>query len=60
MFKLGLSIATAALALGAMLASPAVAEDKKVFYLLSHGGASDPFWIDWNAGATAASLGLSL
>ena len=34
--------------------SPAEAQDKKVFYLLSHGGASDPFWIDWNAGATKA------
>ena len=54
MLKLGLSIAAAALVLGSALAVPAVAQDKKVFYLLSHGGASDPFWIDWNAGATAA------
>jgi simple sugar transport system substrate-binding protein len=54
MFRLGLSIAAAALAIGASVASPANAEGKKVFYLLSHGGASDPFWIDWNAGATKA------
>ena len=25
-----------------------------MFYLLSHGGATDAFWIDWNAGATKA------
>ena len=24
---------------------------KKMFYLLSHGGPSDAFWLDWNAGA---------
>lgn len=53
MHKLGLSIAAAAL-LGGMVAAPAIAQDQKTFYLLSHGGASDPFWIDWNAGATAA------
>ena len=27
---------------------------KKTFYLLSHGGPSDAFWLDWNAGATKA------
>ncbi|TIL54299.1 MAG: ABC transporter substrate-binding protein, partial [Mesorhizobium sp.] len=27
---------------------------QKTFYLLSHGGPSDAFWIDWNAGATKA------
>jgi simple sugar transport system substrate-binding protein len=31
------------------------AEDaQKTFYLLSHGGPSDAFWLDWNAGATKA------
>ncbi len=45
--------ATAALAV-AMFSSPGSAADKKVFYLLSHGGPSDAFWIDWNAGATKA------
>jgi simple sugar transport system substrate-binding protein len=45
----------AAVLAGAVLAATAAdAQDRKVFYLLSHGGASDPFWIDWNAGATAA------
>lgn len=44
-----------AAAMAAMLTAPvAMAQDKKVFYLLSHGGPSDAFWIDWNAGATAA------
>jgi len=41
--------------LGAMAFSPAHAAGKEdVFYLLSHGGATDAFWIDWNAGATQA------
>lgn len=35
---------------GVALAAPALA----TFYLLSHGGPSDAFWIDWNAGATKA------
>jgi len=52
--------AAAALLLGAAFAAPAEAQDKKVFYLLSHGGASDPFWIDWNAGATAACAQLDV
>ncbi|WP_204115761.1 substrate-binding domain-containing protein [Shimia biformata] len=38
----------------AALAGPAMAENKQVFYLLSHGGESDPFWIDWNAGVQNA------
>lgn len=38
----------------AALAGPAAAQDKQVFYLLSHGGESDPFWIDWNAGVQNA------
>lgn len=38
-----------------MLALPALAQDDRpVFYILSHGGPSDAFWVDWNAGATAA------
>lgn len=52
------SAALAATLASATLAVPAVAqetgEEEKVFYLLSHGGESDPFWIDWNAGAMAA------
>ncbi len=39
----------------AALAAPALAQDDRpVFYILSHGGPSDAFWVDWNAGATAA------
>jgi simple sugar transport system substrate-binding protein len=38
----------------ALVATTATAQDKPVFYLLSHGGATDPFWVDWNAGVTAA------
>ena len=54
MYKSGLTLAAAAIAVGLALASPAGAQEKKVFYLLSHGGPSDAFWIDWNAGATKA------
>jgi simple sugar transport system substrate-binding protein len=54
MFKLGIAAAVAAMVAGAAVVSPASAADKKVFYLLSHGGPSDAFWIDWNAGATKA------
>jgi simple sugar transport system substrate-binding protein len=54
MLKLGLSLAAGVALIGATLAAPADAADKKVFYLLSHGGATDAFWIDWNAGATHA------
>ncbi|TIR46854.1 MAG: ABC transporter substrate-binding protein, partial [Mesorhizobium sp.] len=40
---------------GVALAAPALAQEAhKTFYLLSHGGPSDAFWIDWNAGATKA------
>lgn len=53
MKKYALSLAAAVVAVGALVA-PAAAQEQKVFYLLSHGGASDPFWIDWNAGATKA------
>jgi len=54
MFKLGLSLVAAIALTGVGLASPAAAAGQKVFYLLSHGGASDPFWIDWNAAAKSA------
>lgn len=47
-------VAAATTAVGLAAAAPAMAQDEQVFYLLSHGGASDPFWIDWNAGATSA------
>lgn len=60
MFKLGLSIAAAGALLGAATISPAGAEEQKVFYLLSHGGATDAFWIDWNAGATKACAQLNV
>ena len=49
------SLAAAALLACAGLATPAQAQDgQKTFYLLSHGGPSDAFWLDWNAGATKA------
>jgi len=47
--------AAAVLSLGLSVGGPALAQDgQKTFYLLSHGGPSDAFWIDWNAGATKA------
>ncbi|HHY49741.1 MAG TPA: substrate-binding domain-containing protein [Alphaproteobacteria bacterium] len=60
MKSLGLALAATAMIVSALAVSPATAQDKKVFYLLSHGGASDPFWIDWNAGATAACAQLNV
>ena len=60
MFKLALSAAIAGLAASLAFTAPAAAQDKKVFYLLSHGGPSDAFWIDWNAGATAACKQLNV
>ncbi|GLS19290.1 ABC transporter substrate-binding protein [Labrys miyagiensis] len=56
MLKFGLKVAAAAAMLAVTLAAPqALAQDKqKTFFLLSHGGPSDAFWIDWNAGATKA------
>ena len=55
MLKLGMKIAAAALLAASALAASAHAQDaKKTFYLLSHGGPSDAFWLDWNAGATKA------
>jgi simple sugar transport system substrate-binding protein len=49
-----------ALLVGAATTTGAIAADKKVFYLLSHGGPSDAFWIDWNAGATKACQELNV
>lgn len=60
MIRLGLSIAAAALAIGVAFVAPAAAQDKKVFYILSHGGATDPFWVEWNAGANAACSQLNV
>jgi simple sugar transport system substrate-binding protein len=54
MIRIALSAAAAALAGSLAFTAPAEAQAKKVFYLLSHGGPSDAFWIDWNAGATKA------
>ncbi len=53
MAKLGLA-AAAAVMISALPSSPGSAADRKVFYLLSHGGPSDAFWIDWNAAAVKA------
>ncbi len=54
MLKLGLKLAAAAVLLAAAITAPQAQEQQKTFYLLSHGGPSDAFWIDWNAGATKA------
>ena len=58
MLEIGLRLAAAAAAARCGLAlagTRACAQDgQKTFYLLSHGGPSDAFWIDWNAGATKA------
>ncbi|RVA04377.1 ABC transporter substrate-binding protein, partial [Mesorhizobium sp. M7A.F.Ca.US.001.02.1.1] len=56
MLKFALKLAAAATLLaGVSLSAPAMAQDgQKTFYLLSHGGPSDAFWLDWNAGATKA------
>jgi simple sugar transport system substrate-binding protein len=53
-------VAAAAVMISAVLSSAGSAADKKVFYLLSHGGASDAFWIDWNASAVKACDQLSV
>ncbi|TIX94112.1 MAG: ABC transporter substrate-binding protein [Mesorhizobium sp.] len=48
-------IALAATVLAGVTMGSALAQDaQKTFYLLSHGGPSDAFWLDWNAGATKA------
>jgi simple sugar transport system substrate-binding protein len=50
----GLLVAAAVIAACALASGPAGAGTKKVFYLLSHGGPADAFWVDWNAAATRA------
>ena len=61
MLKLGMKIAAAALLAASALTASAHAQDaKKTFYLLSHGGPSDAFWLDWNAGATKACQQLNV
>lgn len=47
-------MAAALIAAGTMTMTATAQEAKKTFYLLSHGGPSDAFWLDWNAGATKA------
>lgn len=42
------------LACAALVSQGNAQEAKKTFYLLSHGGPSDAFWLDWNAGAQRA------
>ena len=62
MHRFGLKIAAAAL-MSAVLAagSPVRAQEgQKTFFLLSHGGPSDAFWIDWNDGATKACAQLKV
>ena len=54
MAKLGLKLAAAAALLAMAITAPQAQEQQKTFYLLSHGGPSDAFWIDWNAGAAKA------
>jgi simple sugar transport system substrate-binding protein len=41
-------------AVAAVLAGPLAAQDKPTFYVISHGGETDPFWIAWNQGAQQA------
>jgi simple sugar transport system substrate-binding protein len=54
------TVAALALIAGTVCLGHAQAQAKKVFYLLSHGGASDPFWVDWNASATKACRQLNV
>ena len=54
MVKFGVKLAAAAALLAMAITAPQAQEQQKTFYLLSHGGPSDAFWIDWNAGATKA------
>ncbi|WP_309085496.1 substrate-binding domain-containing protein [Chelativorans sp.] len=55
-----LTAAAVLLAVGGVHSAAQAQEAKKVFYLLSHGGESDPFWIDWNAGAQSACRQLNV
>ena len=54
MLKFGFKLAAAAALLAMAITAPQAQEQQKTFYLLSHGGPSDAFWIDWNAGAAKA------
>jgi simple sugar transport system substrate-binding protein len=54
MLKTTMKFAAAALLAWATMTMPSQAQDKKTFFLLSHGGPSDAFWLDWNAGAEKA------
>ena len=54
MHKARLNIAAAAAFIAASFVAVSAHAQEKTFYLLSHGGPSDAFWIDWNAGATKA------
>ncbi|NGO52319.1 substrate-binding domain-containing protein [Allomesorhizobium camelthorni] len=60
MLKSTVKFAAAALLACAAFATPGQAQEEKTFYLLSHGGPSDAFWLDWNAGATKACEQLSV
>ena len=62
MHRFGLKIAAAALMSVVLAAgSPVRAQEgQKTFFLLSHGGPSDAFWIDWNDGATKACAQLKV
>ncbi|MDB5660717.1 MAG: ABC-type sugar transport system, periplasmic component [Cypionkella sp.] len=53
-------IVTAFTVAASLWAGAAAAQDKPTFYLLSHGGPSDAFWIDWNRGATDACTQLAV
>jgi simple sugar transport system substrate-binding protein len=54
MGKTGFAALLATVTLATVPATSAEAAGKKTFYLLSHGGATDAFWVDWNAGAVKA------
>ncbi|MBO9126638.1 MULTISPECIES: sugar ABC transporter substrate-binding protein [unclassified Rhizobium] len=47
-------VITAGVALAFAGTATQAADSQKTFYLLSHGGPSDAFWLDWNAGAQKA------
>ncbi len=52
--------AVALLACAAFTGIAGAQDGKKTFYLLSHGGPSDAFWLDWNAGAEKACQQLAV
>ncbi|OCJ14440.1 ABC transporter substrate-binding protein [Rhizobium sp. AC44/96] len=53
-------VSAALLAFAALTGQSQAADDKPVFYVISHGGETDPFWIDWNAGAQEACRELAV